>query len=274
MLSRDQLILSSGTVGNPSLEELLTAARAGGYGAVVLWGDSWRRWRADGITDAEARKRFDESGIRVAQLDGLLRWTSGSGSEKAAAEERDLFDTAGAFGAGCISVFSPGDDRYPEASLAATLAGVCDRAADQGLEIVLEVTPWRSPVDLPAAIRLLSLVSRPNAGLIIDSWHVFRGPISLQQLRQLPGNLVAAVQISDAPRDPAADLFAETMSQRLLPGQGTIDLAAFVGTLDAKVDNLAATVEVLSDELLRAGPVESARRAADATRRLLAGVRL
>lgn len=272
MLSRDELILSTGTVGNPALQDLLAATQAGAYSGIVAWGDSYRRWRADGVPDPEAKKRFDDCGVAVAQLDGLLRWTSGPGSDRAAAEEREIFDAAGALGAGCVSVFSPGDDRYPQAQLAETLAGVCDRAAERGLTIVLEVTPWRSPVDLPAAVRLLSLASRTNAGLIIDSWHVFRGPIPLQQLGEMPAELIAAVQLSDAAPQPEADLFAETMGRRLLPGEGAIDLAGLVRTVDPMVDNLAVTVEVLSDDLRREGPVEAGRRAAQASRGLLASV--
>jgi sugar phosphate isomerase/epimerase len=269
MLSRDALILSTGTVGNPPLENLIEAAAAGGYGAVAIWPADYLAWRESGITDSEARTRLSDAGITVSQVDCLLMWSRNPGSARAAAEEADVFSAAEAFGAGIVSVIGPGDDRFSVDQLAETLAGTCDRGAERGFSIALEVAPWKGNVDLETAVRLIKATGKSNAGLVIDSWHLFRGATPAAQLAAVPGEMVTSIQISDAPYAPGSDLVAETMGARLLPGQGAIDLDRFLQSLDNQSDGVALTVEVLSDELRAAGPAEAARLTGEATRSVL-----
>jgi sugar phosphate isomerase/epimerase len=256
-------------VGNPPLPDLIAAAVAGRYDAVAVWPMDYQRWRGDGVDDRAARAQLDAAGIAVAQLDCLLMWALGPGSKRAAAEEADVFAAAQAFGAPVVSVIGPGDDRFSVPQLAETLAGVCDRGAERGFTIALEVSPWKGNVDLATAVHLLELTGRDNAGLVIDSWHMFRGATPAQQLHAVPDAMITAVQISDAPRVAQPDLVAETMGARLLPGDGDIDLPAFLQALDRQPGELAVTVEVLNDELRARGPEEAARRTAAATREVL-----
>jgi sugar phosphate isomerase/epimerase len=270
VLSREELILSTGTAGNPSLATLLEAAAAGAYTGLAIWPADYARWRAEGVSDTEAQRRIADAGLTVAQLDCLLMWTAKP--ERAAPEEAAVFAAASAFGASCVSVIGPGTDRYSVSELAEKLAGVCDRGAEHGFVIALEVAPWKGNVDLAAAARIMQETGRDNAGLVIDSWHMFRGATPMEQLAQLPGAFVASIQISDGPRRGAADLVAETMGHRLVPGAGELDLIGFVKALDPQVESVPMTVEVLSDELREAGPQEAARRSANASRELLAVV--
>jgi sugar phosphate isomerase/epimerase len=270
MLSREELILSTGTVGNPSLTTLLKAATAGAYTGLAIWPADYARWRAEGSSDTESQRRIAEAGLKVAQLDCLLMWTAKP--ELAAPEEAEVFQAASAFGASCVSVIGPGTNRYSVSELAEKLAGVCDRGAEHGFDIALEVAPWKGNVDLAAAARIMEETGRDNARLVIDSWHMFRGATPMEQLAQLPGAFVGSIQISDAPREGAADLVAETMGQRLVPGAGELDLIGFVKALDGQVEGVPMTVEVLSDALREAGPNEAARRAAEASRELLRAV--
>jgi sugar phosphate isomerase/epimerase len=270
MLSREELILSTGTVGNPPLPELLGAADAGGYTSLAIWPTDYLQWRESGISDAQARARIDDAGLRVAQVDTLLMWSINPGSKRAAAEEADVFAAASAFGASVVSAIGPGDDRFSVDQLAETLAGTCDRGAEHGFDIGLEVAPWKGNVNLETAVRLIKATGRSNAGLVIDSWHLFRAATTGAELAAVPGEMIASIQISDAPAVPGPDLVAETMGARLLPGHGEIDLAEFLRTLDRQAKGVALTVEVLSDELRAAGPTEAGRRTGEATRGVIA----
>lgn len=270
MLSRDRLILSTGTAGNPSLPVLLEAASAGGYTSLAIWPADYQRWQAEGLPPAEASSRITDQGFDVAQVDCLLMWTARP--ERAAPEEEEVFAAATAFGASCVSIIGPGNDRYSVSELAERMAGVCSRAAERGFDVALELAPWKGNLDLPSAIQLLKETGRNNARLVIDSWHMSRGGVSPDALAGLPGRLVASIQISDGPRDGSPDLVAETMGGRLVPGAGDLDLAAFVRALDQQVDGVALTVEVLSDDLRAAGSTEAALRSAAATRELLRAI--
>ena len=95
---------------------------------------------AAGITDGESRRRLHDAGLTVLQVDCLIRWTAGTAAPQTIAEEREVFDAASAFGARIVSVIGPGNNTHSEVQLAERLAGVCDRGAERGFDIALEVS--------------------------------------------------------------------------------------------------------------------------------------
>lgn len=265
MLSPADLILSTGTIGNPPIRLLLEAARAGGYAGITCWPQDYRQWRADGISDSEARSRCEEAGVQISHIDCLLRWMRAGAS---ASEEEEIFSVAERLGATSVGAIGPAI-ATPADDLAERFAAVCDRAAGHGLRVALEVSPWKHTLDLEGARRMIERVARPNAALIIDSWHMFRGGVAYDDLARLPAAMVGSVQISDAPNEPGEDLPTETMQSRLLPGRGDADVAGFLNALHQAGVREPLTVEVLSNELAQRGPISAARDAAAATRAVL-----
>jgi sugar phosphate isomerase/epimerase len=83
---------------------------------------------------------------------------------------------------------------------------------------------------------------------------------------------VFAVQLNDALAEPWADLRQEGRHARLLPGDGVIDLAAFLGALAKAGVQAPLAVEVLSDDLESHSPAQACRLAAVTTRRTLAAI--
>ena len=81
------------------------------------------------------------------------------------------------------------------------------------------------------------------------------------------------MQINDAPAEPAGDLIAETLSGRLLPGEGAIPLGRWLRWLDAIGARAPIGVEVFSSALDALPPVEVGRRCGDAARAVLAAAR-
>ncbi len=76
MLSREELILVDGSVGNPPLDSLIEASCIAGYQLLSVWPVDVAQWRADGVSDAQARARLDAAGlIVVQQIDCLMMWT-------------------------------------------------------------------------------------------------------------------------------------------------------------------------------------------------------
>jgi sugar phosphate isomerase/epimerase len=269
LLSRDDLILVTGVVGNPPLDTLIEAALAGGYKGLSVWPVDVAQWRADGVSDAAAKDRIEAAGLVVAQQECLMRWPR-VGHPETLREEADVFDVATALGAWIVSILSPGDDRYSEAELTEAMAGVCERGAERGLEIALEVAPWKGVIGIPMAARILEQTGHRNATLVIDNWHMFRGHVPPAQLAAIPAGRVSAIQLSDAPAEPGPEVFAETMGARLLPGEGACDIEGFLTSLSANAGDVPISVEVLSDEIRACGPIEAAVRTGNAIRQALA----
>jgi sugar phosphate isomerase/epimerase len=86
------------------------------------------------------------------------------------------------------------------------------------------------------------------AAVIVDTWHVFRGPDGLDGLDQLKLDDVAYVQFDDALPVIGDDLLDETMHRRAMPGSGEFPLAEFCERVRAWGYDGPVSVEILSAE--------------------------
>ena len=81
------------------------------------------------------------------------------------------------------------------------------------------------------------------------------------------------MQLNDAPTKAWENLPAESMAERLLPGEGDIPVADVVRVLDEIGSNAPIGVEVFNDRHDDMDPAEIGRQTAEATRRVLAEAR-
>ena len=156
-------------------------------------------------------------------------------------------------------------------SFAERFAALCDRAAGHGLLVAIEFLPWTGIPDARTAWEIVRRSERPNGGLLVDTWHHFRGACDEAQLRAVPPGRIVAVQLDDA--DAASGLPYEDTLRRRLPGEGMFDLVGLVRLLDELGVDAPLSVEIISPEHHARPLVEAARRAHDATRAVLARAR-
>jgi len=273
MLGANDLVLCAGTLRAASLAEKCAAAVAGGFSAITLWPTDVERAKREGIALAEIRRRIADHGLVVADLDALLVWLPGEVVPAGLPGEAEFYEIADAVGARSLNLAQGFGANVDRDRAAEALAGVCDRASEHGLLVTLEYLPWSGISDAATALAIVEGSGRADATLMFDTWHTFRGPTDEAQLEKIPGARIGSVQINDAPAEPAENRIAETLSARLLPGEGAIPLARWVRWLDAIGSTAPIGVEVFSNELDALPPVEVGRRCGVATRAVLAAAR-
>ncbi|MEE8581219.1 MAG: sugar phosphate isomerase/epimerase family protein [Myxococcota bacterium] len=279
--SRD-LVLCAGTLPQVPFQKRVAAAAEGGFSAISLFASDYFQARREGLSDADLRRTLADFGIAVAELDPLMRWIpdlelGSEANEQGAAffryAESDFYTAAEALGARSINAVLVTDATLAVERIAEAFASLCDRAAAHGLLVHLEFLPWTQIPNLKSALEIAQLADRKNGGIMLDSWHHFRSGAGDEALRNAPGERVMAVQLSDAPEEPEANLVEETTRRRLLPGEGAIDLVELVRSLDAIDSTAPIGVEIFSDELAAKSPIDAARRAGAAARSVLAHAR-
>src|SRR5262249_33800513 len=144
-----------------------------------------------------------------------------------------FLDLACALGAPRVLCADGFGARAERAAIVECFARLCEAAGARGLGVALEAIPWSVVPDARAAWEIVRAGGCANAGLCLHCWHFFRGGAALAQFSDLPGERVLSLQLSDAPATPQADLPQESLRARLLPGDGAIDLVAFLRALDA-----------------------------------------
>jgi sugar phosphate isomerase/epimerase len=130
---------------------------------------------------------------------------------------------------------------------AAELHRLAVQAADVGTRVALEPLPFSNITDFSSAAALVAAADHASAGLVVDIWHLERGPSTLAELAEIPGKKVFVVELSDAPAPQSTDLFHDTIHHRVMCGAGTFDVRGFVTTLQRIGFAGPWSVEIISD---------------------------
>ena len=276
-LGRNDLIASSYTLTGSavfqpprfSFTERVAAAAKAGFSAIGVAVEDYAAMRDRGTSDAELRRMLDDHGIAAAELEFLTNWWWSDERGRRAREAEDRFYAAAdAFGARHVNAGSGGmRGTLPQLEqVAESFAALCDRAARHDLLVAFEFLPWSDVPDVATAGKLIAMAGRANGGILIDTWHYFRGAADPAQVRAIPADRFFLIQFDDADLQMKGDWMEDTTDYRRLPGEGSFDLGGFIRMLDDHGVVAPFSVEILSAEQ-RALPLgEAARRAHDTSR--------
>lgn len=250
-----------------SLEEKLVAIAAAGFDSVEMFESDLLSF--DG-RPREAKLLADSLGLAVdvyqpfRNFEGVDDDTFKRNLERA---ERK-FDIVQELGASTVLVHANvSRQAMPEEQrMADQLAALADRASRRGLVLGYLGLAWSTHIrHIRDAWRLVQLVNHPHLRIALNSFHTLASGDGVEMLDEIPGDLVALVQIADAPK-MTIDVENWGRHFQRLPGQGDMNVAGFVGRVLRGGYVGALSLEVFSDELRGA----STRAAAsDAHRSLL-----
>jgi len=205
-----------------------------------------------------------DAGLTHVEIELLERWWIPRGSAGHTYDVRDLlFEAADVLRPAMIKI---GSENGPPAAdplaLAAPLRDLGEQAEAHGTRVAIETMPFSAIATVPMGAEIVSAAGHPAAGLLVDAWHVFRAGTSLADLRAtLRPEMIFGVELDDAAAEVVGTLFADTVENRVLCGDGTFDLAGLVETLRELGFDGPWGVEILS-RTFRALPVEHALRLA------------
>jgi len=256
-LPSPDLVLSTPPFGHVPLLDRLAPARAAGFdGISILPGDVWALEQT-GMAASEIAARIADAGLALMEMDCIACWLpahhtrqddSDLGKLLRSLTPERVIDTAARISARSITVVEIMGLPPSLDEAASAFARLCDLAAPHGINVHIEFLPFGGIPDLASGWAIVEAADRPNGGLTIDSWHLFRSGSSLDLLATLPGERIHTVQINDAPAVAQADMLEETMTGRLLPGQGSFDLVGLIHTLDGIGSTAPISVEIFSQD--------------------------
>jgi sugar phosphate isomerase/epimerase len=111
---------------------------------------------------------------------------------------------------------------------------------------------------LPQTLTLIEAIGASNVGLLVDSYHCYTTGIGEAEIARLRPDQIVHVHINDAPPGVGPD--AAKDGERVLPGEGGIDLTGFLRGLRATGYDRFVAVEVLAPQDIAADPETAARR--------------
>lgn len=190
----------------------------------------------------ETIARMEDTGTRIFDLE-MIR----IGDNFNAKDYLPFLDVGAKLGAKAMLV--AGDDANEERMIE-SFASLCDTAHEFGITSDLEFMPWTAVKDLGAAMRIVGGANRPGGGVLVDVLHFARSDSQLEDLEKLPREWLHYAQMCDGPAQgptTVQGLIDAARGDRLLPGEGELDIAAIFRRLPA---DLPISLEVPSDRRL------------------------
>ena len=226
----DDMTLSIATTSVPGdLAAKLSAIAEAGFDGIELFEQDFTCF--DGTAEDFSQLVADHD-LKIVALQPFENFEGLEGSLRRQSFDRleRKFDLMQALGTDLLLVTS---STHAEATgdpekLSADLAELADRAAKRNLRVAYMALPWARYIRTETeALDVVRAIDSPNLGLGINSVFTLADGSRPARIKDVPGDRVFHVQLSDA---PAVDMDLRHLARhfRLLPGQGDLNLAGFV----------------------------------------------
>ena len=123
---------------------------------------------------------------------------------------------------------------------------------------------------LGLAHEIVDRANRTNGGLCFDSWHLTRSTNNVDDLLQIPGELILSTQWNDGPLQKVFDdYYTDTLSTRVPPGDGEFSLLEMISAFRASGSPAPIGLEVPSQALWKLPITEAAEASINGMKSLL-----
>lgn len=242
----------------PILEQIRVAAEAG-YKAIELWHDDIDAHLKQGGSLSEIRSALSDRGLQVPTTIFLKGWwdTVGDVYARDMDEIQRRLEQAAELGAP-HSIAGPPLGSVDFEVGAAQYARLLEVGRQFGVKPVMEFLGFAAEVNtIEAALEVMNSAENPDATLVLDPFHCFRGGGSIETIARLEPEQIAVSHFNDAPDFPPRHLQQDP--DRVLPGEGIIDLKRYCALLKQIGYNRCLSLELFNRNLWAQDPAEVAR---------------
>jgi 2-keto-myo-inositol isomerase len=254
------------------VDEIKIAAQAG-YQAIEPWIDEIEAHQQQGGSLDELKKRIQDSGLTVESAVGFAEWIVDDDVKRASGLERAKYEMDLVQKIGGKRIASPPAGAVEVSDI--DYLKVADRyralleAGDQ-IGVVPQVEIWgfsQTLHRLGQAI-LVAVESRhPQACVLPDVYHLYKGGSDFTGLKLLNGSAVHVFHMNDYPATPPRETITD--SDRVYPGDGVAPLHAILKTLcDIGFDGYLS-IELFNETYWQQNPLTVARTALEKTQSLV-----
>ena len=240
--------LNSITARSAGLDDLIGLAGQHGFGGIGLWRDL-----LDGVDLTAASERIADAGLRVTSVcrGGMFPQPDEPSRRRAFDDNRVAIDQANALRADClVLVCGPTHSTLADARARVRdgIAALVPYAREAGVRLAIEpfhpmLAASRSVItSIGEANGLVEALDDDVVGIAADAYHLWWDVALTEQIRRA-GSSIFSVQLADWVTPIQGEL-----SSRGMPGEGCVDMAAFVGECRAAGYRGLVEVEVLSDD--------------------------
>ena len=262
-MRQHQLAINSISTRHAGLEEAVDAYAAAGFRQVEFHLPLVKGWLADGHTPSDVVALLERNGIKA--IGGfelpILGFVDGEAIAANHRRQRENAELIHALGGGTLVIGTDGPATPSVEALpviAVSIRRFAETIVDLDVTLALEFNWGPLVKSLASAVAVCELVGQPNVGILFDPAHYHCTVTKFADLDERSIPWIRHVHLDDM-RDQPGEL-SNCNSDRALPGEGILNLAALIGRIEAGGYTGSFSIEMFSDDLWALPATEAARR--------------
>ncbi len=231
------------------IKEIEVAAEAG-YDALELWTRNIRAYVSEGGTLKELDARIKDLGLTVESGIGFAKWIVDDPQERAAGleEARRDMEILRKIGGKRMAAPPAGATRREGLDLfqaAKRYRALLELGEEMGVTPMLEVWGFSKNLHRLGEAVLVAIESgHPDACLLPDVYHIYKGGSDFTGLKMLSQTSVPAFHMNDYPADPPRETIAD--KDRVYPGDGVAPLDRILQDLAGINSGMVLSLELFN----------------------------
>lgn len=223
--------LNTSTIKPVRLLDKIQWVGEAGYDGIELWINDVFEYVARGGEVSDLEKALSDQGLIVPSVIAMRQWGDFEGWEHQLVldEARRRFALGARLGAPFI-VATPPLENPKTSHLATRYRELLEIGREEGIRPTFEyISFFNSVYTLNRAWEIVQEADDPDATLILDAFHNWNSNSTMQDLRAIPLERISHYHIDDA--DPVKPSGSQKDPDRVMPGDGQIDLSAEIKVL-------------------------------------------
>ncbi len=255
----------------PVREQIQIAAKAG-YDAIELWLRDITKYVEQGGKPAELAKEISYLGLGLDSAIAFGSWIVDDEQKRAAGLEQCRRDMELVRDLGGRRIAAPpvGATGEPKLSLDAVTERYL-RLIEIGAEcdVAPQVELWGFSLNmamLPEVLYVAAAANHPNACLLLDIYHMYKGGSDFTNIGFVPGTKLHCLHMNDYPATPARAEIND--AARVYPGDGVAPIAEILQALVANGFNGTLSLELFNREYWKLPALEVAKTGLEKMKRV------
>ncbi|WP_259016237.1 sugar phosphate isomerase/epimerase family protein [Emticicia fluvialis] len=231
--------------------EIETAAKAG-YDAIEIWVNTVEKYKAQGGSLKDIKKRAADLGITIEDAIGFSKWIVDDATEREKALEQNKREMAMLAEIGCKRIAAPPFGATTGQVL--NLQAVAERygkllEVSDNYGVIPQLEMWGFSTNLHLVGEVLFVASEsghPKACVLTDVYHLHKGGSSFNSLKTINGSSVQMFHMNDYPGQPPRESIND--GDRILPGDGIAPMTQILRDLNSKNTPIVLSLELFNKE--------------------------
>jgi sugar phosphate isomerase/epimerase len=246
-----------------SVPEQVDLAAKAGYDAIEPWLGELHKYVETGGSLPDLKKRLADHGLKVVSAIGFAEWIVDDDTRRAAGLEvakKDMGVVA-AIGGTHLAAPPAGATRQTDMSLAKAAERyrtLLELGQREGVIPELEIWGHSTTLGkLSEALLVAAECKHPQACLLLDVFHLYKGGSDFAALRLVNGAVLPCLHFNDYPASPPRDTIKD--ADRIFPGDGVAPLTQMLRDLLAAGFRGALSLEIFNATYWKEDPYGVAR---------------